>query len=55
MDGLTCGALSLMGDPFWREGFGPMLRRLREDAGSRPVRFIEVEDLMAPFGKSAKK
>lgn len=23
--GLTCGALSLMGDPFWREGFGPML------------------------------
>jgi ornithine--oxo-acid transaminase len=23
--GLTCGALSMMGDPFWREGFGPML------------------------------
>jgi ornithine--oxo-acid transaminase len=23
--GLTCGALSLMGDPFWREGFGQML------------------------------
>ena len=23
--GLTCGALSLMGDPFWRETFGPML------------------------------
>ncbi len=23
--GLTCGALSLMGDPFWRENFGPML------------------------------
>jgi ornithine--oxo-acid transaminase len=23
--GLTCGALSLMGDPFWRDGFGPML------------------------------
>jgi len=23
--GLTCGALSLMGDEFWREGFGPML------------------------------
>jgi ornithine--oxo-acid transaminase len=23
--GLTCGALSLMGDPFWRESFGPML------------------------------
>ena len=23
--GLTCGALSLMSDPFWRESFGPML------------------------------
>jgi ornithine--oxo-acid transaminase len=23
--GLTCGALSLMSDPFWRKGFGPML------------------------------
>ena len=23
--GLTCGALSLMDDPFWRDGFGPML------------------------------
>jgi len=23
--GLTCGALSLMTDPFWRGGFGPML------------------------------
>ena len=23
--GLTCGALSLMGDPLWREGFGPLL------------------------------
>ena len=23
--GLTCGALSLMGDPFWRHGFGPLL------------------------------
>ncbi len=23
--GLTMGALSLMGDPFWREGFGPLL------------------------------
>lgn len=23
--GLTCGALSLMGHPFWREGFGEML------------------------------
>jgi ornithine--oxo-acid transaminase len=23
--GLSCGALSLMGSPFWREGFGPLL------------------------------
>jgi ornithine--oxo-acid transaminase len=23
--GLTCGALSLMGNPFWREGFSPLL------------------------------
>lgn len=23
--GLTCGALSLMGDSFWREGFGPLI------------------------------
>ena len=23
--GLTCGALSMMGDPFWRDKFGPML------------------------------
>jgi len=23
--GLTCGALSLMSDPFWRNGFGPLL------------------------------
>src|SRR5438309_975264 len=23
--GLTCGALSLMGDGFWKDGFGPML------------------------------
>src|ERR1035437_3021708 len=28
--GLTCGALSLMGDPFWREGFGPMLSQTFE-------------------------
>ena len=30
--GLTCGALSLMGDPFWSKGFGPML----PDVGSVP-------------------
>ncbi len=34
--GLTCGALSLMGDPFWREGFGPML------SGTQPVPFGDL-------------
>jgi ornithine--oxo-acid transaminase len=28
--GLTCGALSLMGNEFWREGFGPMLSHTYE-------------------------
>jgi ornithine--oxo-acid transaminase len=28
--GLTCGALSLMGDTFWRDGFGPMLAETHE-------------------------
>jgi len=28
--GLTCGALSLMGSDFWREGFGPMLQETYE-------------------------
>src|ERR1019366_4271350 len=28
--GLTCGALSLMGNQFWREGFGPLLPDARE-------------------------
>lgn len=28
--GLTCGALSLMGDSFWKEGFGPMLPETHE-------------------------
>src|SRR5438477_436112 len=37
--GLTCGALSLMGDPFWRDGFGPML----PDAA--PVPFGSLEAL----------
>jgi ornithine--oxo-acid transaminase len=27
--GLTCGALSLMDDPFWREGFGPLLPEVK--------------------------
>jgi ornithine--oxo-acid transaminase len=37
--GLTCGALSLMGDPFWRYGFGPLLT----DTDS--VRFGDLEEL----------
>src|ERR1700742_2773012 len=32
-----------------RRGLAADIQRLREDAGSRPVRFIEVEDIMAPF------
>lgn len=28
--GLTCGALSLMGEPFWRKGFGPLLADTQE-------------------------
>jgi diacylglycerol kinase family enzyme len=32
-----------------RRGLAADIQRLREDAGSRPVRFIEVEDLIAPF------
>jgi ornithine--oxo-acid transaminase len=28
--GLTCGALSLMGDPFWKKGFGPLLPDTQE-------------------------
>jgi diacylglycerol kinase family enzyme len=32
-----------------RRGLAADIQRLREDAGSRPVRFIEVENLVAPF------
>jgi ornithine--oxo-acid transaminase len=34
--GLTCGALSLMGSAFWREGFGPML------GGTHEVPFADL-------------
>ena len=37
--GLTCGALSLMGDPFWRDGFGPLL------PGAEAISFGSVADL----------
>jgi ornithine--oxo-acid transaminase len=37
--GLTCGALSLMGDDFWKEGFGPML------PGTEAIPFDDLEAL----------
>ena len=39
--GLTCGALSLMDDPFWRGKFGPML------AGTAAVPFGHIQALEA--------
>jgi ornithine--oxo-acid transaminase len=35
--GLTCGALSLMSDPFWSDGFGPML------PGTQAVPFGDID------------
>ncbi len=37
--GLTCGALSLMSDAFWREGFGPLLPE------TKAVQFGDLEAL----------
>lgn len=37
--GLTCGALSLMGDTFWKKDFGPLL------PGSDQIRFNDLPDL----------
>jgi ornithine--oxo-acid transaminase len=37
--GLTCGALSLMDDPFWSEGFGPLL------PGTESVPFLDLDAL----------
>lgn len=37
--GLTCGALSLMGDPFWRDGFGSLL------PGAEAIPFDDPEAL----------
>jgi len=37
--GLTCGALSLMSDPFWREGFGPLLPQ------TKAIPFGDLESL----------
>ncbi len=35
--GLTCGALSLMGDAFWKKGFGPMLSDTEEHSVRRSI------------------
>lgn len=37
--GLTCGALSMMGDPFWRGNFGPMLQ------GTQAIPFADLAAL----------
>jgi ornithine--oxo-acid transaminase len=39
--GLTCGALSLMGNAFWREGFGPLL------PGAKQTPFGDLKSLEA--------
>ena len=45
--GLTCGALSLMDNPFWSEGFGPLL------SNTTPIRFDNLSALEAEL-KSRK-
>ena len=59
--GLTCGALSLMGDSFWRDGFGPMLpdtveipfgnlKALEEKLASRKFAAYIVEPIQSEAG-----
>ena len=59
--GLTCGALSLMGSPFWREGFEPLLpgtaavpfgdlKALQAKLASRRVGAFFVEPIQAEGG-----
>jgi ornithine--oxo-acid transaminase len=59
--GLTCGALSLMGDAFWRDGFGPLLpgteavpfgslEALRERLATRQFAAFIVEPVQAEAG-----
>ena len=59
--GLTCGALSLMDDPFWKDGFGPMLARtetvafgdlaeLEKKLATRQFAAFIVEPLQAEAG-----
>jgi ornithine--oxo-acid transaminase len=42
--GLTCGALSLMADEFWKDGFGPMLSEVEH------VAFGALDELAAKLG-----
>jgi len=59
--GLTCGALSLMGDSFWRSGFGPFLpetqaipfnniERLKEKLSAQHFAAFIVEPIQAEAG-----
>ena len=59
--GLTCGALSLMGNSFWREGFGPMLpeteaipfddvHALEQKLGSKRFAAFIVEPIQSEAG-----
>ncbi len=59
--GLTCGALSLMGDDFWREGFGPLLpdshtvpfgdlKRLEEKLATRKFAALFLEPVQGEAG-----
>jgi ornithine--oxo-acid transaminase len=59
--GLTCGALSLMDDPFWRQGFGPLLpdtepvpfgdlTALEEKLRTRKIAAFVVEPIQAEAG-----
>src|SRR5437660_9895268 len=43
--GLTCGAIPLMGDPFWSQGFGAML------AGTSQILFGDLAALERAVGK----
>src|ERR1700726_1339394 len=47
--GLTAGALSLMNDPFWRKGFGPLL----DDAHAVPFADISAVETAITSGRYA--
>lgn len=59
--GLTCGALSMMGDPFWRGKFGPMLTdtkavpfgeiaRLEQELATRKFAALFLEPIQSEAG-----